>query len=244
MNSKPKILIVDDKVENLVALRIVLKDMDVELVEATSGNDALKATLRHDFVLALLDIQMPEMDGYELAGILREEEKTARLPFIFISAVYTDNLNVFKGYEKGAFSFITKPFQPEILLNKVKFFIEKHQQEIAVFELNEDLKSINKELEAFSYSVSHDLRAPLRAVNGYAEMLKEDYENVLDEDGKRIIQNINFYATKMGMLIDDLLAFSRLGRKELVKTQINMNTMIENILIEIEKQQSSQQILR
>lgn len=235
MNSKPKILIVDDKTENLVALRIVLKDMDVELVEATSGNDALKATLRHDFVLALLDIQMPEMDGYELAGILREEEKTARLPFIFISAVYTDNLNVFKGYEKGAFSFITKPFQPEILLNKVKFFIEKHQQEIAVFELNEDLKNINKELEAFSYSVSHDLRAPLRAVNGYAEMLREDYENVLDEDGKRIIENINFYAKKMGMLIDDLLAFSRLGRKELVKTHIDMNTMIENILIEIEK---------
>src|SRR5882672_7805193 len=99
MNSKPKILIVDDKPENLVALERVLKDMDIELVKATSGNEALKATLHHNFALALLDIQMPEMDGYELAGILREEEKTHHLPFIFISAVYTDNLNVFKGYE-------------------------------------------------------------------------------------------------------------------------------------------------
>ena len=119
MNTKPKILIVDDKPENLIALRTVLKDLDVELIEAKSGNEALKKTLRHDFVLALLDIQMPEMDGYELASILREEEKTRYLPFIFISAVYTDNLNVFKGYEKGAFSFITKPFQMEHLLAMV-----------------------------------------------------------------------------------------------------------------------------
>ena len=96
MNAKPKILIVDDKPENLVAIRTVLKNLDVELIEATSGNDALKATLHHNFVLALLDIQMPEMDGYELASILREEEKTKNLPFVFISGVYTDNLNVFK----------------------------------------------------------------------------------------------------------------------------------------------------
>src|SRR3977135_3932720 len=161
MDIKSKILIVDDKPENLVALRRVLKDLDIELVQATSGNDALKATLRNDFALALLDIQMPEMDGYELAGILREEEKTAHLPVIFISAVYTDNLNVFKGYERGAFSFITKPFQPEILINKVKFFIEKHQQEIALSGLNKELENknrelvfINEELESFSYSVS------------------------------------------------------------------------------------------
>src|SRR5665647_1618951 len=235
MNTKPKILIVDDKPANSKALRKVLKDLNIELVEATRGNDALKATLHHDFTLALLDSQMPEMDGYELAGLLREEEKTAHLPFIFISAVYTDNLNVFTGYEKGAFSFITKPFQPEILINKVKFFIEKHQQEVTLFELNEELKNTNKELEAFSYSVSHDLRAPLRAVNGYAEMLKEDYGNKLDEEGKRIIENINYNATKMGTLIDDLLAFSRLGRKEVKKTEIDMNELTKEVLIGINK---------
>src|SRR5665647_2514074 len=363
MNTKPKILIVDDRSENLKALRKVLKDLDIELVEATSGNDALKATLRHDFILALLDIQMPEMDGYELAGLLREEEKTAHLPFIFISAVYTDNLNVFTGYEKGAFSFITKPFQPEILINKVKFFIEKHQQEVTLFELNEELKrkvkqisdykyaldessivaitdqkgiikevnnnfcniskytreeligqdhrminsdyhtkefmqdlwvtissgkrwrgevkskakdgtfywldttivpflneggipyqymairsniaerkkaeeqlqAVNKELEAFSYSVSHDLRAPLRAVNGYAQMLNEDYGTKLDEEGKRIIENIKYNATKMGMLIDDLLTFSRLGRKEIQKSNIDMNELTKEVLIGINK---------
>ena len=235
MNLKPKILIVDDKPENLVALRTVLRDLDIELVEAESGNDALKATLNHDFALALLDIQMPEMDGYELAGILREEEKTAHLPFIFISAVYTDNLNVFKGYEKGAFSFITKPFQPEILINKVKFFIDKHQQEIELYELNEELKNTNKELEAFTYSVSHDLRAPLRAVNGYAQMLDEDYGEKLDENGKRLIKTINYNAKKMGTLIDNLLSFSRLGRKDPKKTLIDMTKLTKKVLLDFNK---------
>ena len=239
MNNKPKILIVDDKPENLVALRTVLKNLDIELVEARGGNEALKKSLHHDFVLALLDIQMPEMDGYELAGILREEEKTMHLPFIFISAVYTDNLNVFKGYEKGAFSFITKPFQPEILINKVKFFIDKHQQEVALFELNEELKNSNKDLEAFGYSISHDLRAPLRALNGYAAMLKEDYGAILEEEGNRMINSICRNAAKMESLIDDLLSFSHLGRKDLQKTVIDTKTLVDGILTEISQTMSN-----
>ena len=180
---------------------------------------------------------MPGMDGYELASILREEEQTAQLPFIFISAVYTDNLNIFKGYEKGAFSFITKPFQPEILINKVKFFIDKHQQGIALSGLNKDLENknkelefINKELESFSYSVSHDLRAPLRAIHGYSVMLKEDCDAKLDDKGKQTITKITENALKMGSLIDCLLSFSQLGRKRVTKVSIDMNALVAKIL--------------
>jgi len=235
MNIKPKILVVDDKPENLVAIARVLKDLDIELIKATSGNEALKATLHHNFALALLDIQMPDMDGYELAGILREEEKTHDLPFIFISAVYTDNLNVFKGYEKGAFSFLTKPIQASILINRVKFFIEKHQQEIEIYNKNQELQAINEELESFSYSISHDLRAPLRALSAYSKMLEEDFLPVLNDEGKRLLSNIQYNAKKMGNLVDDLLAFSKLGRQDLKKSKVDVQQMVEHILHDLEQ---------
>lgn len=241
MNTKPKLLIVDDKPENLRALEVVLADLDVEIVKATSGNDALKATLYHDFTLALLDIQMPEMDGFELATILREEEKTSRLPFIFISAIYTDAINIFKGYEKGAFSFITKPFQPAILLNKVKFFIEKHQQEIELYELNRhlemknnELHAINKELESFSYTVSHDLSAPVRAMKLYSGMLESEYTPVLGEHGTKLLGKIKKNASKMGQLINDLLSLSLLDKEEVVKTEVSMTELVENVVKEMD----------
>lgn len=237
MNKRPKILVVDDKPENLVAIERVLKDLDVELIMVSSGNEALKATLHHDFALALLDVQMPEMDGYELAGILREEEKTSRLPFIFISAVYTDNLNVFKGYERGAFSFITKPFQAEILANKVRFFMEKHQQEIELYNKNLELQSINRELEAFSYSVSHDLRAPLRALTAYSKMLEEDYYTTLDLEGQRLINKIQYNAKRMGNLVDDLLALSKLGRQEVRTSYVDMEELVKQVIHDMSQEQ-------
>lgn len=242
METKPKILMVDDRPENLVALETVLRDLDIEMVKAASGNEALRLTMHHHFALALLDIQMPGMDGYELASILREEEKTSHLPFIFISAVYTDNFNIFKGYETGAFSFITKPFQPEILVNKVKFFVEKHQQEIALHRLNEELaqnnrylQNMNEELEAFTYTASHDLRSPLRAIKGYASILKEDFGLQLGAECKTLIEGIGNNAVKMETLINSLLALSRSSKQEMAREIVQMNHVVNDVLDELQE---------
>lgn len=96
-----------------------------------------------------------------------------------------------------------------------------------------DLEAINKELDAFTYTVSHDLRIPLRAVNGYAEILNEDYGTNLDAEGKRIIQSIRYNTSRMGMLIDDLLSFSKLGKKEIKNYKIDMNELTQGVLNEI-----------
>jgi len=102
-----------------------------------------------------------------------------------------------------------------------------------VIERTMQLELANKELESFSYSVSHDLRAPLRAVGGYARMLEEDYDALFDDEGKRLLGEVQQNAKKMGILIDDLLSFSRLGRKEIKKTNVDMNALTANMLLEI-----------
>ncbi|HCC54887.1 MAG TPA: hypothetical protein DEQ20_08200 [Desulfobulbaceae bacterium] len=124
MTAKQKILIVDDKKENLFALRLVLHEIDAEVIEATSGNEALAATLHHDFSVAILDVQMPGMTGYELAEYLRGDKKTQKIPIIFLTAVYGDEQHVFKGYETGGVDYITKPYAPYMLISKLKIFLE------------------------------------------------------------------------------------------------------------------------
>lgn len=121
---RQKILIVDDKPENLVALRRVLAAVDAEVLEAGNGNDALSATLHDDFALAILDVMMPGMDGFELAGLLRGDARTRQLPIIFLTALAGDEMQMFKGYETGAVDYILKPYHPEILLAKAQIFLE------------------------------------------------------------------------------------------------------------------------
>ena len=112
---KPKILIVDDRPQNLVTLEHVLRDVDAEIISATNGNSALELTLSHRFALAILDALMPEMDGFDLAQYMRGQEETSHLPIIFLSAAYSDFTHVFRGYEAGAVDYLVKPFDPGIL---------------------------------------------------------------------------------------------------------------------------------
>jgi signal transduction histidine kinase/DNA-binding response OmpR family regulator len=135
-NDTPKILIVDDKPENLYALNKLLKNLEVEVVQALSGADALIQALEHDFCVAIVDIQMPGMDGYELVELLRSNEGTANLPVIFVSAIFSDEYHHRKGYEAGAVDFMSKPFTPEILLSKVKIFMELYRQRRALQQAN------------------------------------------------------------------------------------------------------------
>ena len=128
MELTQRILVVDDVPANLFALEQVLSKLPFEIVSCATGNDALIATTHHRFSLALLDVQMPEMDGYELASLLRAEPSTANLPIIFISAINWTDDQILRGYAEGAVDFLTKPYHPDVLCHKVQFFLQSDLQ--------------------------------------------------------------------------------------------------------------------
>jgi signal transduction histidine kinase len=161
---KPKILIVDDRPQNLLALKKVLEELDLKIEAATSGQEALFLTLKHDFAVAVVDVQMPEMDGYELVELLRGNYKTERLPVIFVSAIYSDKVYHLKGYDVGAVDFLSKPFIPEILLSKVQVFLDLYQQRIELEVLVNRLDSQNKALEK-EIEQRHHAEVALREAN-------------------------------------------------------------------------------
>ncbi len=143
----PKILIVDDIPANLMALDVLLKNVDAEVFKASSGNDALSEALQHDFALFLLDVQMPEMDGYELADILLGHNKTKDVPIIFITAAFRDEVNKLKGYAHGAIDYIEKPINNPILLAKVGIFLKLWRQKNQLNQLLEAIVEKNADLQ-------------------------------------------------------------------------------------------------
>lgn len=353
------ILIVDDKESNIIALENLLAAPQRIIRTAQSGEQALRILLNETIDLIILDVQMPGMDGFEVAQLLKARKNTKDIPIIFASAEKTEHQSMMKGYMEGAVDYLSKPLNPDVAKAKVAVLLQlqlqktelleknaalekfallinnsediigiidqesltieavnpaftailgyreeeilnksllsilgdkenkqivegARQQERASFEtrvkdknrkikwlewkvvsrfgkwfvnarditsqkkadeqileLNETLQKnveqlsvLNKELESFSYSVSHDLRAPLRIMQGYATMLIEDYHDRLDEEGMKYLNNVSNGALRMNKLIDGLLEFSKMGRKPIQKSSVNMKQMVDKIVAE------------
>ena len=139
--SAANILIVDDLPENLLALRAVLEPLGHRIVEANSGEEALKRLLEEDFAVALLDVQMPGLDGFETAEYIRRRERTQHLPIIFVTAIDKETHHVFRGYSVGAVDYLFKPYEPEILRSKVSVFVELHETTGALRESEERFRT-------------------------------------------------------------------------------------------------------
>ncbi len=136
---KINILIVDDRPENLLVLEKLLESPDIKFIKAFSGDEALGLMLEYDFALVLLDVQMPGMDGFETAELMKGKEKTRYIPIIFVTAINKEKKYVFKGYEAGAVDYLFKPIEPYILKNKVNVFLELHKKALI---LKKQLKEI------------------------------------------------------------------------------------------------------
>ena len=255
---KVKILIVDDKKENLLSLQVVLAGRGYDFVEAQSGKDALRILLKdQNFAIILMDVQMPLMDGFETSELIRQSEKLKHVPIIFLTANMNTQDAIFKGYEAGAVDYMIKPLQPEILRAKVQVFAELYRKNAelgrkeeetralnaALTNVNEelalkyeevqqhvkDLDIKNAELDAFTYVSSHDLQEPLRKIQTFTSVIMaSDYDN-MSEKSKAKFDRILYLTDRMRKLLDSLLAFSRASVIERKFERVALGSIIEDL---------------
>lgn len=248
---KVNILLVDDQPGKLIAHEAILQDLGQNIIKATNGREALECLLKQDFAVILLDVNMPGMDGFETAGLIRQRPRFENTPIIFITGYNTTDIDRLKGYELGAVDYMYLPVIPEVLKAKVSVFVELaqqtsvirrqaehlafHNQEQArklevIQKLNEELRAANEQLESFSYSISHDLRAPLRSLQGFSEVLLEDYGLHLDQDGRTYLERIKGAAIQMEQLTRDLLQYCRIAREDMTPTRVELQALLKDVL--------------
>lgn len=201
------VLVVDDVPQNLVAMQALLKNSGVTMLGASSGAEALELLLQHDVALALLDVQMPEMDGFTLAELMRGTQRTRQIPIIFITASPGDPLRSFKGYESGAVDFLHKPVDPHMLLSKVAVFAELHRQRQLLHQRNEELERVLKLNETMIAVLTHDLRTPLSAIMMCAEVVRI---HAGEGPAAKSVARLKASAQRMSRMIEQLLDFSRI----------------------------------
>ena len=227
----PRVLLVDDRPGNLSALEALLAPLRCETVLADSGEAALQRLLTEQFAVILLDVQLPGLDGFEVAELIKLRERTRHIPIIFLTA-QTESTSAARGYSVGAVDFVSKPFDPVALRSKVQAFIElsqaheqvRHQAEdlaamlaereataALLAQQAEELQRSNSELEHLAAIASHDLSEPLRVIAGYSELLGERCAAWDDEDAVQITAAIERGVQRMQRLIDGILTYARAG---------------------------------
>ncbi|GAC1317774.1 MAG: response regulator [Acidimicrobiales bacterium] len=249
--ARAPILIVDDREENLITLEAVVEPLGHPVIKATSGQEALRVLLREDVAVILLDVQMPELDGFETAAHIKQRERTRQIPIIFLTAISADTGNMLRGYAEGAVDYLTKPFDPDVLRSKVAVFLELHRArcllqeqarmleerlrerevvEEALRETAADLARSNAELEQFAAVVAHDLQAPLVTNAGLIAVVLEDYGAVLPPEVVDLLQRVDRNREGMRQLIQSLLAWSQASLAPLRHAVVKLDDVLQEVL--------------
>ncbi|HKQ72062.1 MAG TPA: response regulator, partial [Polyangiaceae bacterium] len=265
-----RILAVDDDAAFLAALSANLEDEGYDVVLATSGKEALEMLAVQVVDCILLDLTLPGLDGLETCRRIKASPAAREIPLVMMTA-HEGRETMLECLANGADDFVPKSSELEVQKARVRAQLRRKQledehrrireelmrSELVAAEaraarkladakeaLVEELERKNKELEAFSYSVSHDLRAPLRTIDGFGKILLEDYNDKLDETGRHHLARICAGARRMGELIDDLLKLSRVSRGELARRPVNLSDMAHEVLEELQRREPERRVLR
>ncbi|RZK17843.1 MAG: hybrid sensor histidine kinase/response regulator [Flavobacterium sp.] len=233
------ILIVDDTPENIISLKKVLEHHNFEVDTASSGEEALKKVLRNEYVLIILDVQMPGMDGFEVAEAISGYSKAKETAIIFLSAVNTENKFITKGYSSGGLDYITKPVDMDILLLKVKTFYRIYEQSRRLIEIQKELlteiefrKQAERKKDEFISIASHELKTPLTSVKGYMQLLERNLERGDIATVKRHLDKAQIQMEKLNDLIADLLDISKIesGKLKFNKKFFDINILLDSVI--------------
>ncbi len=245
-------LLVDDRESNLVALETLLRREGLICLKASSGADALEHLLKHDVALALIDVQMPDMDGFELAELMRGSERTRRIPIVFLTADSGNQQRRFRGYETGAVDFLQKPIEPDILRSKASVFFDLYCQRQEVARQRDELAKINQQnaslleetrqfaaalqeadrrKDEFIATLAHELRNPLAPILSGIQVLGIPSTTANEQqEAAEICEIVERQVHHMVRLVDDLLEVSRItiGKITLQESQIDLSDVVKN----------------
>ena len=237
------ILIVDDRIENIIALEALLQRDDINLITTVSPNEALRLCWEHEISIALVDVQMPEMDGFELVEILKSNPRTQEIVVIFVTAISKESKYALKGLEVGAVDYLFKPLDPNITIAKVDSFITmvKNQQEIkrknaelekyqiALIKAKEEAELGKKIKENFLANMSHEIRTPINGIIGLTHLMKN---TVLDAEQANMIYLMEVSSKSLLGIVNDILDISKIeaGKFKIVRSETNILKLAQSII--------------
>lgn len=251
MSTDATILVIDEDSANISALEKLLKSPHRSFLSAGNAQDGLKKAVDNEVDLIILDIQDPVLNGLEVVQKLKSNTRTTNIPIIFMANEEMKCQLQISHMKDSSVDYFLKPFVPYLVQNKVSLFLkiqsqqkelmnkklslQRAQAEICALTISlekerEQTKRINSELDSLFYSVSHDLRAPLRILTGYSAILEEDYSHVFNDEVKKIVSVIQRKAVHLDAMIERLLQFSALSAKELQKSNIDVHHLVEKII--------------
>jgi len=245
-SSKARLLVVDDEAAQATALHNTLRDAGYDVLAHTSAHKALDALRTHPYDLVLTDLRMPEMSGIDFLRLAQEVDADV------VGIVMTGHAAIdtaIDAMKAGALDYVVKPFKLSTIQPVIARALEVRRLRVEVTELQQrlrqhvaELEAANKELEQFSYSVSHDLRAPLRAINGFSNILAETYSSQFPTEARSLLTRIITNAERMGQLIEHLLRFSQLNRQTLSMRHVALNDLAKDVVDELRGYDASRNI--